>query len=90
MIIMGYRRRLTQSLGKLNRRLIVATGLTPCASAIIILLFALANDAFGLGVIAVAVLTVGMAVTIPTIGVLTVLGRRALLALVDKVGVGKS
>lgn len=75
-----------QSLGKLNRRLIVATGLTPCASAIIILLFALANDAFGLGVIAVAVLTVGMAVTISTIGVLTVLGRRALLALVDKVG----
>lgn len=72
---------------KLDRRLIVATGLTPCASAIIILLFALANDAFWLGVVAVAVLTIGMAVTISSVGVLTVLGRRALLALIDTVGV---
>jgi nickel/cobalt transporter (NicO) family protein len=71
---------------KLDPRLIVATGLTPCASAIIILLFALANKAFGLGVVAVAVLTVGMAVTISTIGVATVLGRRALLALIDAAG----
>jgi ABC-type nickel/cobalt efflux system permease component RcnA len=72
---------------RLDRRLILATGLTPCASAIIILLFALANRAFGLGVIAVAVLTVGMAVTISTVGVATVLGRRALLALIDGAGV---
>lgn len=71
---------------KLDPRLILATGLTPCASAIIILLFALANRAFGLGVIAVAVLTVGMAVTISTIGVATVLGRRALVAMIDKAG----
>ncbi len=71
---------------KLDPRLILATGLTPCASAIIILLFALANRAFGLGVIAVVVLTVGMAVTISTIGVATVLGRRALLAMIDKAG----
>jgi nickel/cobalt transporter (NicO) family protein len=71
---------------KLDPRLILATGLTPCASAIIILLFALANHAFGLGVIAVAVLTVGMAVTISTIGVATVLGRRALLTVIDKAG----
>jgi ABC-type nickel/cobalt efflux system permease component RcnA len=71
---------------KLDRRLIVATGLTPCASAIIILLFALANDAFGLGILAVAVLTAGMAVTISAIGVFTVLGRRALLALIDTAG----
>jgi nickel/cobalt transporter (NicO) family protein len=75
------------AMARLDRRLIVATGLTPCASAIIILLFALANDAFGLGAIAVAVLTVGMAVTISAIGVLTVLGRRALLAVIDVVGV---
>lgn len=71
---------------KLDPRLILATGLTPCASAIIILLFALANRAFGLGVVAVAVLTVGMAVTISTIGVATVLGRRTFLAMVDKAG----
>lgn len=71
---------------KLDPRLILATGLTPCASAIIILLFALANSAFGLGVVAVAVLTVGMAVTISTIGVAAVLGRRALIAMIDKAG----
>jgi nickel/cobalt transporter (NicO) family protein len=71
---------------KLDPRLILATGLTPCASAIIILLFALANSAFGLGVIAVTVLTVGMAVTISTIGVAAVLGRRAVIAMIDKAG----
>ncbi len=71
---------------KLDPRLILATGLTPCASAIIILLFALANSAFGLGVIAVTVLTVGMAVTISTIGVAAVLGRRAVIAVIDKAG----
>ncbi|HEY7990015.1 MAG TPA: hypothetical protein VID77_01385 [Stellaceae bacterium] len=71
---------------RLDARLILATGLTPCASAIIIMLFALANGAFGLGVAAVAVLTLGMAVTISTIGVAMVLGRRALLAVIDKAG----
>ena len=70
----------------LDPRLILATGLTPCASAIIILLFALANRAFGLGVVAVAVLTVGMAVTISTIGVAAVLGRRTLIAMIDRAG----
>jgi ABC-type nickel/cobalt efflux system permease component RcnA len=72
---------------RLDRKLILVTGLTPCASAIIILLFALANRAFGLGVVAVAVLTAGMAVTTSTVGVATVLGRRALLALIDSAGV---
>jgi len=72
---------------RLDRRLIVATGLTPCASAIIILLFALANDALGVGIVAVAALSVGMALTISLIGVLTVLGRRAFLGLIDKAGI---
>ena len=71
----------------LDRRLILATGLTPCASAIIILLFALANEALGIGVAAVAALSLGMAITVSSIGVATVLGRRAMLALVDRVGV---
>ena len=71
----------------LDRRLILATGLTPCASAIIILLFALANEALGIGIAAVAALSIGMAITVSSIGVATVLGRRAMLALVDRVGV---
>jgi nickel/cobalt transporter (NicO) family protein len=72
---------------RLDRRLIVATGLTPCASAIIILLFALANDALGVGIVAVAALSIGMALTISAIGVLTVLGRRVLLKFIDNLGV---
>lgn len=72
---------------KLDTRLIVAAGLTPCASAIIILLFALANHAFGVGVAAVAALSVGMAMTVSAIGVLSVLGRHVLLRVLDTVGV---
>jgi ABC-type nickel/cobalt efflux system permease component RcnA len=71
---------------KLDARLIVAAGLTPCASAIIILLFALANQAFGVGVAAVAALSVGMALTVSAIGVLSVLGRHVLLRVLDTVG----
>lgn len=71
---------------KLDARLIVAAGLTPCASAIIILLFALANHAFGIGIAAVAALSIGMALTVSTIGVLSVLGRHTLLRVLDTVG----
>jgi nickel/cobalt transporter (NicO) family protein len=75
------------SAAALDRRLIIATGLTPCASAIIILLFALANESLGVGVAAVAALSLGMAVTVSAIGVASVLGRHALLAVVDRVGI---
>jgi nickel/cobalt exporter len=71
----------------LDMRLIVATGLTPCASAIIILLFALANQSLGIGIAAVASLAIGMAITVSTIGVASILGRRALLSVLDSVGV---
>lgn len=71
----------------LDLRLIVVTGLTPCASAIIILLFALANQSLGIGIAAVASLAIGMAITVSTIGVASILGRRALLRVLDSVGV---
>ena len=71
----------------LDRRLILATGLTPCVSAIIILLFALANEALGLGVAAVVALSIGMALTVSAIGVATVLGRQAMIHVVDRIGV---
>jgi nickel/cobalt transporter (NicO) family protein len=71
----------------LDRRLIIATGLTPCASAIIILLFALANESLGVGIAAVASLSLGMAVTVSAIGVASVLGRHVLLGVVDRVGI---
>jgi len=72
---------------RLDLKLVIAAGLTPCASAIIILLFALANDALGVGIAAVAVLSLGMALTVSTIGVASVLGRHTLLRVLDAVGV---
>jgi len=71
----------------LDRRLIVATGLTPCASAIIILLFSLANDALPVGVIAVVSLSLGMAITVSAVGLASVLGRQTIVRLLDGIGV---
>jgi ABC-type nickel/cobalt efflux system permease component RcnA len=70
----------------LRGRLVLAAGLTPCASAIIILLFALANQALLIGIVAVASLSLGMAITVSAIGVASVLGRRALVGVLDRVG----
>jgi ABC-type nickel/cobalt efflux system permease component RcnA len=71
----------------LDMRLVVATGLTPCASAIIILLFALANQALTVGIAAVGALAIGMAMTVSLIGIASILGRRALLRVLDTAGV---
>jgi nickel/cobalt transporter (NicO) family protein len=64
-----------------RRFLIAATGVAPCASAIIIMLFALANDAMGVGVAAVLALSLGMAVTVSSVGVLGIVARRLLIRL---------
>jgi len=64
-----------------RRFLIAATGVAPCASAIIIMLFALANDAMGVGVAAVLALSLGMAVTVSAVGVLSIVARRLLMRL---------
>lgn len=55
--------------------LAVAAGTTPCASAIIVLLFALANSVFALGIAAALTMSIGMAITVSLIGLLTVAGR---------------
>lgn len=70
----------------LDLRLMVVTGLTPCASAIIILLFALANQSLTIGIAAVGSLAIGMAITVSAIGVASIFGRRALLRVLDTVG----
>jgi nickel/cobalt exporter len=56
--------------------LVLATGLTPCASAIIILLFALGQGVFLVGVVATLVMAVGMGMTVSLVGILAVLARR--------------
>jgi nickel/cobalt exporter len=55
--------------------LTVFAGIAPCASAIIIMLFSLANDALLIGGAAVLALSLGMGLTVSAIGVLSVLAR---------------
>lgn len=56
--------------------LVVATGLTPCASAVIILLFALGQEVFLVGIAATLVMAVGMGLTVSLVGILAVFARR--------------
>lgn len=58
-----------------RRILTLAAGVAPCASAIIIMLFALANGAMLVGTIAVLSLSLGMGLTVSLIGVLSILAR---------------
>jgi len=62
-----------------RRFVIAATGMVPCSSAIIIMLFALANDAMGMGIAAVAALSLGMAVTVSAVGVVGIGARPVLV-----------
>jgi ABC-type nickel/cobalt efflux system permease component RcnA len=59
---------------------VLAAGLTPCPSAIVILLFALANGVFLFGIGASLVMAVGMGLTVSLVGLLTILARRATLS----------
>lgn len=56
--------------------LIVSAGLTPCASAIIVLLFALANGVYLIGIVAALAMSVGMAATVSAVGLMSMSGRR--------------
>jgi ABC-type nickel/cobalt efflux system permease component RcnA len=51
-------------------------GIAPCASAIIIMLFSLANDALLIGAVAVLALSLGMGLTVSAIGVLSIVARK--------------
>jgi nickel/cobalt transporter (NicO) family protein len=58
---------------------VLAAGLTPCASAIIIMLFALANGVLAIGIAATLVMALGMSVTVSLVGISTIAARRTLL-----------
>jgi ABC-type nickel/cobalt efflux system permease component RcnA len=62
--------------GRISSGLVLATGLTPCASAVIILLFALGQGVFLVGIAASLVMAVGMGLTVSLVGILAVLTRR--------------
>ena len=65
-----------QTSGRVSGGLVLATGLTPCASAVIILLFALGQGVFLVGIAASLVMAVGMGLTVSLVGILAVLARR--------------
>lgn len=59
--------------------LIIAAGLTPCASAIILMLFALANGVFLVGVGAALVMAIGMGITVSVVGLAAIAARTAVI-----------
>lgn len=65
--------------GHVHGGVVLAAGLTPCASAIIILLFALANGVLAIGIAATLVMALGMSVTVSLVGISTIAARRTLL-----------
>ena len=62
--------------------LVLATGLTPCASAIIILLFAFGQELYLVGVVACLVMAVGMGLTVSLVGLASVAARRGTVRMV--------
>jgi nickel/cobalt exporter len=67
-----------------------SVGLVPCTGAILIMLFALANDMVFTGTVMVAAIAVGMAVTMSVLGILGILARWVVLSRVEAAGQGPS
>lgn len=77
--------------------MVIAAGVTPCASALIVMLFALTNGVLLIGIGATLVMAVGMSLTTSLVGVLTILGRRTMMVALpggprvrDRVSIGLS
>jgi nickel/cobalt transporter (NicO) family protein len=65
--------------GRVGAGMIVAAGITPCASALIIMLFALTNGVLLVGIGATLVMAIGMSLTVSLVGILTIVGRRTVM-----------
>jgi ABC-type nickel/cobalt efflux system permease component RcnA len=63
-----------------------SVGLVPCTGALLVMLFALANDMVFTGTVMVAAIAAGMAVTMSVLGVLSILARGALLSRAESAG----
>ncbi|HZA67771.1 MAG TPA: hypothetical protein VE592_12510, partial [Geminicoccaceae bacterium] len=66
----------------------VGVGLVPCTGSVLIMLYALANDILYAGVLLVAAIAAGMAITMGALGILSVVARRAVARRVETVGNG--
>jgi nickel/cobalt transporter (NicO) family protein len=66
----------------------LGVGLVPCTGAVLILLYAVANDILFAGVLLVVAIAAGMAITMGALGVLSILARNAVAARVEAGGHG--
>ena len=66
----------------------LGVGLVPCTGAVLILLYAIANDILFAGVLLVVAIAAGMALTMGALGVLSIVARNAVAARVDGAGHG--
>jgi ABC-type nickel/cobalt efflux system permease component RcnA len=61
----------------------LGVGLVPCTGAVLILLYAIANDILFAGVLLVVAIAAGMAITMGALGVLSIVARNAVAARVE-------
>ena len=59
--------------------MILSVGLRPCSGAILVLLFALTQGAFAVGVLSALAMSVGTAITVSALAVLTVFSKNVAL-----------
>lgn len=68
----------------------IIIGLVPCEGAILILIFSITINAYYLGIILAIALSIGMALTISILGIITIYSKRGVLKLIPvKTGSGK-
>ena len=68
----------------------IGVGLVPCTGAVLILLYAMANDILAAGMVLVTAIAAGMAITMGVLGLLSVIARQTVAARVEATGHGSS
>ena len=61
----------------------LGVGLVPCTGAVLILLYAVANDILFAGVLMAAAIAAGMAITMGGLGILAVIARQAVASRIE-------
>ncbi len=64
--------------------MILAVGLRPCTGAVLVLLFALAQDAFSIGALSAFAMSIGTAITVSTLAVTTVFSKNIALRIASR------
>jgi ABC-type nickel/cobalt efflux system permease component RcnA len=75
--------------GKQQGLVSVSLGLVPCTGALLIMLFAVANDLVFAGSLMVSAIAIGMAITMSALGIVGILARRSLLSRLDPAREGR-